>query len=203
MGDGSKAPINAIDGFSEPLDRLRTALDASCVVGTWAWDIVRGTVLYDAGAAQLLAGDGSLADTEIGGLEAIAAVHPDDHPWLLARVRRAVRSSGLVRAEYRVVAPDGTVRKLMSCGRAFQGPGGRPVRAGGILIDITEAPADGMRDVLIAGASPPPDALSRAADLAIALKQVLGPDVAAEIHAATDILLMCLGRAIAREGGPD
>ena len=34
MGDGSGAPINAIDGFSEPLDRLRAALDASCVVGT-------------------------------------------------------------------------------------------------------------------------------------------------------------------------
>ena len=65
MGQRSKTPVNAIDGFSEPLDRLRAALDASCVVGTWDWDIVRSTMVYDAGAARLLTGDPSLAGSAL------------------------------------------------------------------------------------------------------------------------------------------
>lgn len=200
MGDGSGAPINAIDGFSEPLDRLRAALDASCVVGTWDWDIVGGTMMYDAGAARLLTGDASLADTRIGSLQAIAAVHPDDHPWLLDHVQQAVQAGGLVLAEYRVVARDGAVRWLLSRGRAFQDPFGRPVRASGIIIDITEMRESGERHVVCSEAAPL-DPLSRAADLAIALKRTLDDDAAAEIHAAVDRLLMCLGRAIARESG--
>lgn len=200
MGKRSQAPVNAIDGCGEASDRLRAALDASCVVGTWAWDIVRGTMMYDAGAAQLLTGDPSLADTEISGPETMAAVHPDDHPWLLDHVQRAVRAGGLVLAEYRVVARDGTVRWLLSRGRTFQDPVGRPLRAGGILIDITEMRAGGDRPFLCSEASPI-DPLDRAADLAIALKRTLGDSASAEIRAATDMLLMTLGRAIARASG--
>ncbi len=200
MGKRSQAPVKAIDGCGEASDRLRAALDASCVVGTWAWDIVRGTMMYDAGAAQLLTGDPSLADTAISGPETMAAVHPDDHPWLLDHVQRAVRAGGLVLAEYRVVARNGTVRWLLSRGRTFQDPVGRPLRAGGILIDITEMRAGGDRPFLCSEASPI-DPLDRAADLAIALKRTLGDSASAEIRAATDMLLMTLGRAIARASG--
>jgi PAS domain-containing protein len=104
MEEGSEAPI---DSFGAPRDRLRAALDASCVVGTWEWDIVGGTIVYDTGAAELLTGDAALADTRISSLQAVAAVHPDDHPWLLDHVQQA---GGLVLAEYRVVAQDGAVR---------------------------------------------------------------------------------------------
>ncbi len=44
--------INVIDGYAENADRLRAALEASCVVGAWEWDHVRGVVVYDAGAAR-------------------------------------------------------------------------------------------------------------------------------------------------------
>jgi hypothetical protein len=194
MEEGSEAPI---DGFGAPRDRLRAALDASCVVGTWEWDIAGGTMVYDTGAAELLTGDAALADTRISSLQAVAAVHPDDHPWLLDHVQQ---SGGLVLAEYRVVAQDGAVRWLLSRGRSFQDPFGRPVRASGIIIDITEMHEGGERPVVGSGAAPL-DPLSRAADLAIALKRTLDTDAAAEIHDAVDRLLMCLGRAIARESG--
>ena len=103
-------------------------------------------------------------------------------------------------AEYRVVARNGTVRWLLSRGRTFQDPVGRPLRAGGILIDITEMRAGGDRPFLCSEASPI-DPLDRAADLAIALKRTLGDSASAEIRAATDMLLMTLGRAIARASG--
>ena len=60
MGPRSDVSVNAVDGLSESLDRLRAALDASGVVGTWDWDVLRGGVVYDAGAAHLLTGDADL-----------------------------------------------------------------------------------------------------------------------------------------------
>ncbi|AYO84645.1 PAS domain-containing protein [Methylobacterium brachiatum] len=197
MGQRSKTPVNAIDGFSEPLDRLRAALEASCVVGVWDWDIVRHVVVYDAGAARLLAGDPALAETELDGSTAIGAVHPADHAWLLDHVQQASKTGGLAVAEYRVVAPDGTVRWLLSRGRMFQDANGRPVRSRGIIIDITEM-HQGSERYVMSDLSAPADALERAADLAIALKRTLDGDTPAEVRAAADVLLMSLGRAIAR-----
>jgi PAS domain S-box-containing protein len=198
MGERSKPPIDPVDGFHESLDRLRAACDASCVVGTWDWNIVRGTMVYDIGAARLLTGDAALADTELGGADALAAVHPDDHAWLLDHVQRAVRAGSLVLAEYRVLAPGGTVHWLLSRGRTLQDAVGRPVRARGIIIDITEMREGGGRYV-VSRETAPIDPLSHAADLAIALRQTLGEAAPAEIRLAADTLLMSLGRAIARD----
>lgn len=189
--------INAIDGFSEDMERLRGALEASCVVGTWDWDHTRGVVSYDAGAARLLTGDPDLAEREITGMSGAAAVHPDDREWLAEHMRKAARAGGLVVSEYRVVAPDGAVSWLLSRGRTYQDHLGRPLRSCGILIDITEM-RDGGERYVMGRSSQPDDPLDRAADLVIALKQTLGDDAPEEVLAATDVLLFSLGRAIAQ-----
>lgn len=188
---------NVIDSFSGDLDRLRGALEASCVVGTWEWDHIRGVVIYDAGAAKLLTTDAGLADKEVHGVGAIAAVHPADQAWLIEHMRRAVEAGGLVMAEYRVFTDDGTVRWLLSRGRTYQDQDGRPHRSRGIIIDITEVRDGGERYVrgdVLRAANP----LERAADLAIALKQTLDADMSPDLHTAADLLLLQLGRAIAR-----
>lgn len=82
--------INAIDGFGEDLDRLHAALEASCVVGTWDWDHVRGVVVYDEGAARLLTGDPDLTKFEVSGPLAMAAVYPPDQDWLVQRMQNVV-----------------------------------------------------------------------------------------------------------------
>lgn len=200
MGYRSGKFVNAIDHFSEPVDRLRAALDASCVVGTWDWDITRGSMIYDAGAAQLLTGDASLADQEIFGMETISAVHPADHEWLVEHIGQAVRAGGLMLAEYRVIAEDGTVRWLLSRGRTYQDAAGHPVRSRGIIIDITEMHGIGERYV-VSNALTPEDPLDRAADMAITIKRTLGEVASAEVRASVDLLLLSLGRAIARGSG--
>lgn len=200
MGHRSSRFINAIDDFSEPLDRLRAALDASCVVGTWDWDIVLGSMVYDEGAARLLAGDASLADQKLYGVSSIAAVHPADHEWLMEHVQRAIRTAGLILAEYRVIGPDGDVRWLLSRGRTYHDDHGRPIRSRGIIIDITEMQGAGER-YLISNAMTPEDPLDRAAEVAIALKRMIGDDLPAEVRASVDLLLLSIGRALARNSG--
>ncbi|GJD34036.1 PAS domain-containing protein [Methylobacterium aerolatum] len=200
MGQRLDQSVNAINGFSGPLDRLRAALDASCVVGTWDWDIVKGGMVYDAGAAQLLTGDASHADREIFGVESISAVHPADHEWLIEHVQQALRRGGLMLAEYRVLANDGTVRWLLSRGRIYQNSLGHPIRSRGIIIDITEMQGTGERYVL-SSALMPEDPLDRAADTVIALKRSLADAAPPEVCVAVDLLLLSLGRAIAQSGG--
>lgn len=184
----------------EGLVRLRAALDASCVVGTWEWDHVRGVVTYDDGAARVLTGDPSLADCEIKGPIALAFVHPTDMTWLMEHMLRAVRAGGLVLAEYRVFRTDGTVRWLLSRGRTYHDQAGEPARSNGILIDITEMRDGGRRYVL--GATPTiEDPLLQAADLAVSLKRVLDQDTLPDVIEAANLLLLRLGRAIVQTTG--
>lgn len=190
--------INVIDGFVEDADRLRAALEASCIVGVWEWNHVRGVVVYDEGAAKLLTGNSKLAESPINGSIALAAVHPEDLTWLMDHMLRAVRSGGLVLAEYRVFTADGTVRWLLSRGRTHRDETGQPLRSHGILMDITEIRDGGDRYVL-AEMPTSADPLERVADLAIALKRQLINEMPPEIHAATDLLLLGLGRALARK----
>lgn len=188
---------NAMDGFSNDLEHLRASLDASCIVGTWDWDHVRGVVTYDEGAARLLTGDPELADREVSGAAAASAVHPMDREWLAEYMKRAAAVGGLVLAEYRVLAPDGSVRWLLNRGRTHQDDVGRPLRSRGILIDITEMRDGGERYVL----NEPPklqDPLVRAAELALSLRETLGADAPSEVKILTDMLLFSLGRELGR-----
>ena len=190
--------INVVESSTENANRLRAALEASCVVGAWEWDHVGGVVVYDAGAAKLLTGDADLADQPIKGPMALAAVHPADMTWLMDHMLQAVRTSGLVLAEYRVFKADGSVRWLLSRGRTHRTEDGQPQRSHGILMDITEIRDGGDRYVV---GKPPVggDPLERAADLAIALKAALTDDMPGEVRVAAELVLMGLGRALARK----
>ena len=189
--------INAIDGYSEDASRLHDALEASCVVGVWDWDHVRGVVVYDEGAAKLLTGDPDLKECEVSGPFAMAAIHPADQDWLVGRMQEAVKAGGLMLAEYRVMTHDGGTRWLLCRGRTYQDKAGRPLRSNGILIDITEVREGGERYVLNSSAAGE-GSLEQAADLAIALKRTLGAEAPSEVRMMADLLLFSLGRALAR-----
>lgn len=129
-----------VDGDSlESFDDLRSALDASGVVGTWDWDMVLRCARYDRGAANLLALDPERAGRSLHAEEAMIGIHPDDRVWLFEAVKRSRAGRGLFVAEYRVVSPDRGIRWILSRGRVYYDQRGRPVRSKGVLIDITES----------------------------------------------------------------
>ena len=64
-------------------------------------------------------------------------VHPDDWPTVKLATERA-HESGDVDAEYRVIHRDGTVHWLRAKGRMFFDAEGRPERAVGFLLDVTD-----------------------------------------------------------------
>ncbi len=114
-------------------ERLRFALDAASM-GTWDWDIATGSVRWSDNLERihgLPAGtfDGTFASYE-------REIHGDDRERVLASARRAIEQGVPHDVEYRIVAPDGTVRWVEGKGHV-EFDDGRPVRMTGVCMIVT------------------------------------------------------------------
>lgn len=113
--------------------RLRFALDAASM-GTWDWDILAGTVRWSDNLERI---HGLPPGTFDGTFESYAReIHPDDRERVMAAVNRALEDGAPYEVEYRLVAPDGTVRWAEGKGNAEMGPSGA-VRMTGVCMIVT------------------------------------------------------------------
>ena len=119
--------------------RLRIALDAARMAN-WEWDAVGDHVTGSAGREALYGRPpGTLSTTP----EVLGAVHPEDRERCAATILRAMGqqpgAEEFDAVEFRVLAPDGTVRWLRSQGRVTERDPltGRALRAAGVTFDIT------------------------------------------------------------------
>jgi PAS domain S-box-containing protein len=110
---------------------------AAARMAAWEWEVATDRVTGSAGREALYGMPaGSLASTRA----LFARLHPDDRE----RVRRAARAAlagargGLYDEEYRILWPDGSLRWLMSKGRAEFDATGRAVRMHGVVVDVTD-----------------------------------------------------------------
>ncbi len=113
--------------------RLRFALDAASM-GTWDWDLRTNKVEWSDNLAilhGLPAGtfDGTFASYE-------REIHPEDKALVLGAAQRALAEGVPYDVEYRIVAPDGTVRWVEGKGRV-EHVSGRAVRLSGVCIMAT------------------------------------------------------------------
>ena len=149
--DGIAALVSDVTGnrqtenaLTESRRLLHLVLD-SAGVGTWMWNITTGEIADLANTARLL---GLERITSIG--EFLPVVHPEDRAGVEAILADA-RTSGRVEAEYRVVHPDGSVRRLRGTGALVPAANGIPARMAGVVIDITDrSRSDEVRNRLAA-----------------------------------------------------
>jgi PAS domain S-box-containing protein len=114
-------------------ERLRFALDAASM-GTWDWDLATNVVQWSDNLARMHglpegSFDGTFASYE-------REIHPDDRARVLASVQRALAEGVPHDVEYRLVAPDGTIRWCEGKGRV-EFENGRPVRMTGVCMMVT------------------------------------------------------------------
>jgi PAS domain S-box-containing protein len=124
----------AEEALRQSEEQLRTAVD---VAGLNAWTVDmesrRLRSIHMTPRFKSLVPRGSLSIEQ-----AVRFVHPDDRELLLAALRRALDTGGPLRAECRVVMPDGTLRWIVSQGSWISGTPESPRRLFGVTLDITD-----------------------------------------------------------------
>jgi PAS domain S-box-containing protein len=114
-------------------ERLRFALEAASM-GTWDWDLITNTVRWSDNLERIHGLPPGTFDGTFASYE--REIHPEDRERVLASARRALSDSVPHDVEYRIVAPDGTVRWCEGKGRV-EHQDGRPVRMTGVCMMVT------------------------------------------------------------------
>ncbi len=116
-------------------ERRNMALSAGNM-GSWDWDIARGSCLWDEGLFRIF-GVGS-ASFEVTFENVRARFHPDDWRRLMAAFSEATPAQSSWRTDFRVVRPDGELRWCIGTAAAIYDAHGRLTRLSGVAADITD-----------------------------------------------------------------
>ncbi|MET8325689.1 SpoIIE family protein phosphatase [Streptomyces sp. NPDC005181] len=115
---------------------LRQALKA-VQVGTWDWNIRTGALAWDDAAMAVY---GTAPEDFTPQVESwMKVVHPDDVPWTLAAVEKAIRNRSVFNAEYRVRRLDGSYGWTQARARVVLDDTGEPYRMIGTAWDSNES----------------------------------------------------------------
>lgn len=107
-------------------------------LGSWEWDIPNQLVtcsdgLFDVYGIRPEEFDGSSYDPRRSRF-----VHPDDRELVADELRETLETGAPVDFEYRIIRPDGRVRRLHSRAELIADAEGRPLRLTGTAQDVTE-----------------------------------------------------------------
>lgn len=128
----------AEDAYRADNERVRLALNAGALLGSFVWDVKSGVLSGDERFARTFSYP---ADQDLTDLQASAAesrIHPDDLSWVQERVEQSVKNREPYNAEYRVLRTDGSYLWVLASGGCEFDEQGEPFRFPGVLIDIHE-----------------------------------------------------------------
>jgi PAS domain S-box-containing protein len=125
----------AEESLQENQQRLNLAL-RSARMGIWDWDIRNDQMTWDDQMFRLYGVSEIPADYGVEIWE--QGLHPDDRTRALAACQAALRGEQEFDTEFRVAAPDGTIRHLQANGLVLRDAAGTPIRMLGVNYDITE-----------------------------------------------------------------
>lgn len=106
-------------------------------LGSWEWDIPAEEIFWSEGLYELygIGPEDFEPKYRPGGSD---YVHPEDRERVDAEIRRALDTGAPIDFEYRIVRPDGRVRRLHSRAELTVDPEGRPLSITGSVQDVTE-----------------------------------------------------------------
>ena len=121
--------------------RVRLALAAGAIIGTWVWDLPTDRFTVDAAFARAFGLDPALGHNGIPLEQIIATVHPDDRDGLVEAINEGIGRGGPYAHQYRVRRADGQYHWIEANGRVDHGVDGTPLSFPGVLLDISERKA--------------------------------------------------------------
>lgn len=117
-------------------DRLAEA-ERLARLGSWDWDIPKGKMTCSNGLFEIygISAEDFEETYEVGSSK---YVHPDDREFVNEEMRQALETGAPVDFEYRIIRPDGRVRRLHSRAELVADAEGHPLRLTGTAQDVTE-----------------------------------------------------------------
>ncbi len=120
------------------VERVKLAMAAGAIIGTWVWDLVEDRFTVDDGFAVTFALDDAARSDVLTLAQIMTAVHPEDRESLSSAIEAAMARGGFYLHQYRTRRADGNYRWLEANGRVDLSPDGSPTTFSGVLIDIEE-----------------------------------------------------------------
>ncbi|MBE9534391.1 MAG: PAS domain S-box protein [Proteobacteria bacterium] len=121
----------------EKEERMYSALDLA-QIGAWYFDFATRQVHWDERSGALFA---LPADRSVSCKEVLSRIHPEDRMAIESRLQAGLdpHSGGNYQMEFRVIWPDGSIRKLLGRGKVFISRDGerQPVHIIGTILDLT------------------------------------------------------------------
>jgi len=119
-------------------ERVRLALNAGALLGSFVWDVKNNTLSADERFARTFSYPPEHDLSNLAQDIAESRIHPDDHAWVQERVAHSVQTGEPYNAEYRVRRSDGSYSWVLASGACEFDEHGAPLRFPGVLIDIHE-----------------------------------------------------------------
>ncbi|ANH98493.1 hybrid sensor histidine kinase/response regulator [Pseudomonas koreensis] len=128
----------AEDAYRADNERVRLALNAGALLGSFVWDVKNNVLSADERFARTFSypPEQDLSDLPQGFTE--SRIHPDDLAWVQDRVSHSLQTGEPYNAEYRVLRADGSYLWVLASGACEFDEHGAPFRFPGVLIDIHE-----------------------------------------------------------------
>jgi two-component sensor histidine kinase len=118
-------------------ERLRQALNASGMVGTFDWHVQSDTFFSDARFAEMFSVDPAKGDEGAPLAEYLAGIHPEDAERIASAINHAAATGEKYLQEYRLLKNDGNTRWVEARGECLYDKDGKPDRFVGVVVDIT------------------------------------------------------------------
>jgi len=129
--------IQAERTLAKTEERLRQALNASGMVGTFDWHVQSDIFFSDARFAEMFSVDPAKGEKGAPLAEYVAGIHPDDVERVTNSVNHAVATGEKYVEEYRLLPKNGDTRWVEVRGECLYGEAGKPERFVGVVVDIT------------------------------------------------------------------
>ena len=118
-------------------ERLRQALNASGMVGTFAWHVQSDTFYSDARFAEMFSVDPAKGDNGAPLADYLAGIHPEDVQRIADAVSHTIATREKYVQEYRLLQKDGNIRWVEVRGECLYSEDGQPDRFVGVVVDVT------------------------------------------------------------------
>ena len=120
----------------ERRERLLQVAQRAAKAGSFEWNLETGDLFWTEDYYHIHAAPLSIKPSYE---EWAKIVYPDDLPQAEARVQKTIAERReMLENEYRIIAPDGSIRWIATHGRFFYDKYGKPIRLVGISLDITD-----------------------------------------------------------------